>query len=80
MFVVTSLLYNSYFAKNDLPHLPLLYKYHAFYNILYFISSIEIQFSIDVIYKGTLQIVPNFHNIYKYITGTLNRGQPLSIG
>ena len=41
MFVVTSLLYNSYFAKNDLPHLPLLFKYHAFYNILYFISSIE---------------------------------------
>lgn len=29
-----------------------------------------------MLYKSTLQIVPNFHNIYKYITGTLDRGQP----
>ena len=28
-------------------------------------------------YKGTLQIVPNPITTYKYITGTLNKGQPL---
>ena len=30
-----------------------------------------------MLYKGTLQIVPNPINIYKYATGTLNKGQPL---
>ena len=30
-----------------------------------------------MLYKGTLQIVHNFINIYKPINGTLNKGQPL---
>jgi len=30
-----------------------------------------------MLYKGTLQIVPNPINTYKYITGTQNKGQLL---
>ena len=42
--------------------------------------SLKSSFLIDVIYKGTLQIVPNFINTYKYLTGPLNKGRPLYRG
>jgi hypothetical protein len=58
----------------NLPRLPLLYKYHEFYNTLYYISS----FPNPGLSYRSLNIEPSNTNMY--ITGTLNKGQPLNRG
>jgi hypothetical protein len=39
------------------------------------ILSLKSSFLIDMVYKGTLQIVPNFINTYRSLTGSLNKGR-----
>jgi hypothetical protein len=53
--------------------LPLLYKYHEFYNIFYYISSFANPVLTYRCYANELNIEPS--NTNKYITGTLNKGQ-----
>ena len=53
--------------------LPLLYKYHEFYNIFYYISSFANPVLTYRCYANELNIEPS--NTNEYITGTLNKGQ-----
>ena len=53
--------------------LPLLYKYHEFYNIFYYISSFANPVLTYRCYANGLNIEPS--NTNKYVTGTLNKGQ-----
>ena len=56
-----------------MPRLPLLYKYHEFYNTLYYISSFANPVLTYRCYAKWLNVEPS--NTNKYITGTLNRGK-----
>ena len=58
--------------------LPLLYKYHEFYNIFYYISSFANPVLTYRCYANGLNIEPS--NTNKYITGTLNKGQREEMG
>ena len=61
-----------------MPCLPLLYKYHEFYNILYYISSFANPVLTYRCYVNGLNVEAS--NTNKYITGTLNKGQLLYRG
>ena len=61
-----------------MPRLPLLFKYHEFYNILYYLSSFANPVLTNRCYVNGLKIEAS--NTDKYITGTLNKGQPLNRG
>ena len=61
-----------------MPRLPLLYKYHEFYNTLYYISSFANPVLTYRCYVNVLNVEPS--NTNKYITGILNKGQLLNRG
>ena len=57
-------------------YLPLIYEYHEFYNILYYISPFANPVLTYRCYVNGLNVEPSDTN--KNITGTLNKGQPLN--